>query len=213
MKQGPYSSDPVPDLGTIRASTKAVYERQAVGWDRHRPKGLIEKPWLDRFLAHVPENGTVLDLGCGAGEPIVGYLLGEGRQVVGIDFSMPMLDIARERYPAATFIEQDIRQLRLQGTYQGALSWDGSFHLTADEQVNLIAALGLVLDAGAPLMLTIGREASEVTGVVEGETVYHASLSEEGYRECLDKNSFTDASFRFNDEDCDLHSVLLASRG
>ena len=200
------------DLETLKVSTKAVYERQAVGWDRHRPKNLLEKPWLDRFLSRVPANGTVLDLGCGAGEPIVGYLLDQGRAVVGTDYSKPMLDIARRRYPAATFVEQDMRYLDLRGTFQGALSWDGSFHLSASEQADLIAKLALLLDPGAPLMLTVGTDHSEVTGVVEGKRVYHASLSEDGYRECLEKNGFKNSYFRFNDPDCDLHSVLFAVR-
>ena len=55
-----------------------LYSRRAAEWDADRSRALIEKPWLDRFLAHVPPGGSVLDLGCGSGEPIARYLIEQG---------------------------------------------------------------------------------------------------------------------------------------
>jgi hypothetical protein len=36
---------------------------------------LMERKWLDRFIALLPAKPTVLDIGCGPGEPIALYLL------------------------------------------------------------------------------------------------------------------------------------------
>jgi SAM-dependent methyltransferase len=200
------------ELDRIRAGTRDVYERHATAWDRHRPKMLLEKAWLERFLEHVPVGGTILDLGCGAGEPIIGYLLERDRKVVGVDFAAAMLDIARRRYPGARFLQQDIRHLDLDGTFEGALSWDGSFHLTREEQSGLIAALGRLLAPGAPVMLTVGPEDGEITGVVEGHLVYHSSLSPEAYRQGLAENGFVDIEFVAEDPDCDQHSVVFGTK-
>ncbi len=56
-----------------------LYERHARAFDRDRGKSLFEKPWLDRFLDLVPEGGSVLDIGCGSGEPIARHLIEPGR--------------------------------------------------------------------------------------------------------------------------------------
>ena len=52
-------------------------------------------------------------------------------------------------------------------------------------------------------MLTIGNKAGEVTGQVGGETVYHASLAPDEYREILESLGFPDIV---------IDSVLLAKK-
>lgn len=47
-----------------------LYERHARDFDRDRSRSLVEKAWLDRFLAGARPGGTVLDVGCGMGEPM-----------------------------------------------------------------------------------------------------------------------------------------------
>ena len=58
--------------------TQAVYEAHAAAWDRQRHKGLIERWWLDRLLALAGPEAAILDLGCGAGEPIARHLVEQG---------------------------------------------------------------------------------------------------------------------------------------
>jgi len=61
------------------------YERDAIAWDTDRGRNLVEKLWLDRFTSLLPGGGSVLDLGCGSGEPIGRYLTEHGLSVIGID--------------------------------------------------------------------------------------------------------------------------------
>ena len=61
-------------------------------------------------------------------------------------------------------------------------------------------------------MLTIGHEAGEVIGTVEGDRVYHASLDPVEYRQILDSAGFKNIEIKLQDEDCDSHPVLLASQ-
>jgi ubiquinone/menaquinone biosynthesis C-methylase UbiE len=90
-----------------------LYERHARAYDRDRGKTLVERPWLDRFLANVPLGGTVLDIGCGTGEPIARYLLQCGRRVVGVDSSPAMIEMCRARFPGAEWEVADMRRLAL----------------------------------------------------------------------------------------------------
>lgn len=198
------------DLETVWRSTQTVYERQAKGWDAHRAKVFFEKDWLDRFLENVSPGGHLLDLGCGAGDPIAAYFLEKGFRVTGIDYARSMIAMARARYPQGNWQVQDMRSLALDGLFDGAISWDGSFHLSRDEQRRLISDLGRLVLPGAPVMLTIGPEDGETVGMVEGETVYHASLSPAEYRSAFDRAGFDIVDLVTDDTECDMHSVILA---
>ena len=67
---------------------------------------------IDRLLdaAGAKPNTKALDLCCGQGN-VAEALLSRGCEVVGIDFSPPMLAFARGRAPNATFIEADAQDL------------------------------------------------------------------------------------------------------
>ena len=203
------------ELEAARKQTRAVYQRQAEGWDRHRHKVLIACAWFDRLFTRVAPGGPILDLGCGAGEPLAGYVLSSGFDLTGIDYSLPMLDLARTRYPEAEWIHGDMRDVRslLHRHFDGIFSWDGFFHLTRDDQRQLLVDIGDLLRPGGALMLTVGSSDGEVLGVVEGEHVYHSSLSPDEYADRLEALGFFDIEFVAEDPDCDMHSVLLATKG
>jgi len=196
--------------GALPESIRSVYERNAEGWDRHRGRRLIERAWLDRFRTLVPPGEPVLDLGCGAGEPIARYLIESGCELWGVDFAEPMLAIARERFPQARWVHSDMRDLDLGCRFGGIVGWDSFFHLTKDEQRAVIPVLALHLSAGGALLLTVGPSEGEVTGSVEGESVYHASLSPQEYERLLRSVGLAVVDFKAEDAACDFHSVLLA---
>ena len=65
-------------MGSDAERVVGLYERHAAAWlrARLRESTLYERPWLQRLEAAMPSRGadgfkaSVLDLGCGAGEPI-----------------------------------------------------------------------------------------------------------------------------------------------
>jgi SAM-dependent methyltransferase len=191
--------------------TRGVYERNAEGWDRSRGRKLIERAWLDRFLALVPTGASLLDLGCGAGEPVARYFIERDYEVTGVDFAEPMLAIARDRFPQARWVHADMRDLDLDRQFDGIVGWDSFFHLTREEQRAVIPILARHLRPSGALLLTVGPSDGEVTGTVEGETVYHASLALDEYAELLDRAGLAIIDFVAEDPTCDFHSVLLAS--
>ncbi|GAB4529060.1 MAG: class I SAM-dependent methyltransferase [Parvularculaceae bacterium] len=160
----------------------------------------------------MPEGGAALDLGCGAGEPIARYLIDAGYSVTGMDYAAPMIEIARARLPAARWIAGDMRDLALGEAFDGVIGWDSFFHLTMAEQRALLPKLAAHIAPGGALMLTVGPEAGETAGMVEGEAVYHASLDPDEYRTILTREGFADIVFVAEDPDCDFHSILLASK-
>lgn len=199
-------------LDPFADETRSVYERQATAYDTSRSRALFEARWLARFSACLPGGGHVLDLGCGAGEPIARWFMAEGFSVTGIDYAQPMLDIARARWPDGDWRQADMRALDLDQVFDGIIAWNSLFHLRPEEQRTCLAHLARHLAPGGSLLATVGPKAGEVTGTVGGETVYHASLSPAAYATCLEDNGLRLTGFLAEDPDTNAHSVLMARK-
>ena len=199
-------------IGPSSDDTQRVYERQAQAYDASRSRALFEARWLARFTATLPAGGRVLDLGCGAGDPIARWFIAEGFRVTGVDFANSMLEIARTRWPDGDWRTADMRILDLGDTFDGIVAWDSFFHLTPDEQRTCIAHMARHLAPGGSLLLTVGPKAGEASGTVGGEAVYHASLSPAGYATCLEDNGLRLTGFLAEDPETDKHSVLMARK-
>ena len=189
-----------------------LYSRRAAEFDADRGRSLNERPWLDAFLDHVPSAGTVLDLGCGSGEPIARYLIRRGRQVTGVDASPGLIALCRERFPEQDWIVADMRGLDLGRTFDGMIAWHSSFHLTGADQRALFPVLARHLKPGGVLMFTSGHEDGERIGEWRGEPLYHASLSTAEYRERLEAEGFTILR-HVGDYDAGGITVWLCQRG
>lgn len=199
------------EIEMARLQTQAVYERQARHWDENRSRSLYEKPWLDKFIARLPAKSSVLDLGCGSGDPVAHYFMAAGFDVVGVDYSAAMIELARAKYAKARWYVQDMRSLGVNGLFDGIYSWDGLFHLCVDEQRALIPDLANRVRDGGAILLTVGTGEGEVTGTVGGEAVYHASLDPEDYRALFIDHGFQDVTYTAEDPACQGRSVVLAT--
>ncbi len=140
----------------VRARTRATYRAHGLAFDAQRPKALIERPWLDRLLSFTQPGDEVLDLGCGAGEPVAAYLIAQGRRVCGLDFAGPSLALARRRFPRHRWIEGDMRRLDLPHRFVGIVAWDSFFHLAPDEQARTLPLIARHLLPSGAFLVTVG---------------------------------------------------------
>ena len=76
-----------------------IYQRHAIAWSRDHGDRLDEKAWLDRSLTLLPDEPTVLDIGCGSGVPVAGYLIEHRCRVTGVDASSAMIAMCTDRFP------------------------------------------------------------------------------------------------------------------
>jgi SAM-dependent methyltransferase len=96
---------PAPSSSTYYASDGAAYERFLGRWSR-----VLAGPFAD--FARLPENGRVLDVGCGTGS--LAITLAERRQrdrAAGIDIAPPYVAFARSRGMAVEFAVGDACRL------------------------------------------------------------------------------------------------------
>jgi SAM-dependent methyltransferase len=200
------------DLRALAARTRQTYEKHAARFDAERPKRLHEKAWLDRFAALLPSDGAILDLGCGAGDPIAAYFTAAGFTVTGVDVAEAMIALAKARFPAGDWRHGDMRTLALDEQFDGIIAWNSFFHLTPEEQHEALTRIAAHLAPGGALLLTVGPAAGEVVGHVGGDEVYHSSLNPEEYAAILERHGISVVQFVAEDPECGLQTVLLAQR-
>lgn len=99
-----------------------IYQRHAGAFEQKRSTTLFEQPWLERFLNLLPNNGRILDIGCGNGMPIADYFIRQGFQVTGVDSSQPMIDRCLQRFPEQRWAVADMRTLALTDKFDGLIA-------------------------------------------------------------------------------------------
>ena len=163
-----------------------LYERHARAWAAERQRSsFLERAWVERFAALLPTRASILDVGCGTGEPIAGSLLDAGFEVTGIDSSPTLIEMCRTRRPGGDWLVADMRTLALGRTFQGIVAW------------------GQLLPPGAR---PAAPNVSDLRGArrAEGSATVH-----ERYRQ---RRSHRQLCGRTEDPHCGQHTVWLAQR-
>lgn len=197
------------------AAAKAIlslYQRHAEAFARQRSRTLFEQSWLDKFTAVMEGKGSILDIGCGNGQPIAGYFIGKGFQLTGVDGASAMLERARTHFPEQRWLQQDMRQLALGETFDGLIAWDSFFHLSQQEQRGMFEKFAHHSHPGSALMFTSGPADGIAMGQFEGEPLFHVSLAPEEYRALLAEIGFRVVDVVMEDPQCSEHTIWLAKR-
>jgi cyclopropane fatty-acyl-phospholipid synthase-like methyltransferase len=187
-----------------------VYDRIAHWFSENRNVDLIEKSYLDKLIKLLPSQGTVLDLGCGTGKPILEYLLSKNMKVTGVDASCEMLEIAKSNFPQVEFILQDMRVLKISKRFDAIIAWHSFFHLPAADQPAMFKLFEEHLNCNGILLFTSGPEKGEAWGMNGGENLFHASLDQKEYKGLLSKNNFKVLNSVVKDPDCGYATIWMA---
>ncbi|GAA3572907.1 class I SAM-dependent methyltransferase [Kribbella ginsengisoli] len=117
-------------------------------------------PWLAELLDRLSGPSRILDLGCGSGIPVALTLAEAGHQVTGVDISEVQVQWARERVPAATFLQADAAQLEFPAAgFDAVVSFYALIHIPLDEQQGLLRKIGEWVRPGGLFVATVGAAA------------------------------------------------------
>ncbi len=84
---------------------------------------------IDDFLKLIGKGGKILDAGCGPGVDVA-YVASKGFDIIGIDFSEKMLEIAKRGNPKIYFRKADIRKLNFKpNTFDGIIASFSIIHI------------------------------------------------------------------------------------
>lgn len=110
------SGPETPVAGGYRASDGAAYDWFLGRWTRR-----LAGPFLD--FAALPDEGAILDVGCGTGSLAGRLAVRSGRAIVGADLSLPYLRQARRNAGSGVYLACDARNLAFgAGAFAGTLA-------------------------------------------------------------------------------------------
>ncbi|RYY29308.1 MAG: class I SAM-dependent methyltransferase [Sphingomonadales bacterium] len=175
------------------------YERHAHAFDAERRRNFVERGWLNRFMLAVPKGSHILDLGCGAGEPIGRYLIDKGYHMTGVDTSAKMIALSRTRFPRQIWLKTDMRRAIMSRGFEGILAWDSLFHLGHDDQAMMIEKMAKWIEPGGAILFNTGPARGEEIGHQFDEDIYHASMAPEEYRALFETFGLVEIDFAPND--------------
>ncbi|MFC5290172.1 class I SAM-dependent methyltransferase [Actinokineospora guangxiensis] len=117
-----------------------------------RDTQIAEVDWL---LTQLSPGARVLDLGCGSGQPTVKQLVDAGMDVVAVDESRVMLDLAEEHAPGADYRQGDLRDVAAHGTFDAAVAFFALLMLPKADIEATLAALRGQLRAPGHLLISM----------------------------------------------------------
>jgi SAM-dependent methyltransferase len=189
-----------------------LYQRVARDYDRDRSRSLMEARYLGDVLSRLDGRTRILDLGCGGAEPIARFFIDNGCQLTGVDAAPAMIALCRARFPAVTWLVQDMRTLALNQRFDAIVAWDSFFHLGADDQRGMFPIFEQHIAPQGLLLFTTGPRAGVAIGDLYGHALFHASLDAEEYEQLLTRHGFAVVLHRVEDPDCGRHTVWLAQQ-
>jgi SAM-dependent methyltransferase len=158
MKNTSDSPDPkrVVEQGYDRVAQNYARLEGQVEWPRMR--------WLRRMLALLEPGSSVLDLGCGSGDPADVEIAAHHR-VTGVDISRAQIDLALQNVPAGIFIHADAGSVNFPAaSFDAVVSFYALEHIPRREHKALLGCINGWLKAGGYLL--IGIEAGEYDDVL-----------------------------------------------
>jgi 2-polyprenyl-3-methyl-5-hydroxy-6-metoxy-1,4-benzoquinol methylase len=189
-----------------------VYDEIIHWFDDARTKSLMESEYLNLIVDTIPPKSSILDLGCGTGEPIAQFFIEKGFNVTGVDGSKKMIELCKKRFPDECWIVSDMRDISLQQRFDAILAWHSFFHLDHDSQRNMFKVFESHIKPGGILAFTSGEEEGEVWSDNGGQQLYHASLSTKEYNSLLHDSSFKVLVHKVRDPECGEATVWVAQK-
>lgn len=167
-----------------------AYEKITDWYDLNRAEIPLETQFLNFIITCIPKSASILDIGCGTGNPIAKFFIEKGYKVTGIDGSQKMIALCEKRFPDQRWIEVDMRKLDLNEQFDLLIAWNSFFHLPHEDQRAMFKIFESHVKPNGILAFTTGSKHGEVWSENGGEKIYHASLSQEEYEELLIKHAF-----------------------
>lgn len=122
----------------MSTSLHEIYNRFADTYESNRGAFDISSILRMFYDALGKNEGELLDLGCGAGEPVARYFIGKGWRVTGVDFSGRMLELAAKYAPEMNTTESDMREIRFAPNQFDAITATYSiFHIPVEDHFDL----------------------------------------------------------------------------
>lgn len=168
---------------------------------------------LDRLLSHLPDRARILDVGCGAGEPVGTYLVERGHEVQGIDVSERQIELARTRVPEGQYEVADLLSLS-PGKYDvdAVISFYAIFHTPRESHSQTLRTFATFLEPGGMLLITMAGSAWEGEEEFYGTTMWWSSHGPDTNVALVSDAGFDVLRDEIDETGGERHQVILARK-
>jgi len=164
---------------------KNVVERgyDQVAYDYACLEGEIKWPrmqWLKKLLNRLEPDSSVLDLGCGSGDPADIEIV-KTHKVTGVDISQTQINLARQKVPSGHFIHGDAGSVDFPlASFDAVVSFYTLEHIPREEHRYVLERIYKWLKAGGFLLISMEAEDYDnVTGNWLGVPMFISSFKPE----------------------------------
>ncbi|MEE1795760.1 class I SAM-dependent methyltransferase [Streptomyces sp. BE308] len=169
-------------------SAAAAFDSLGADYERAFAHSAAHHASLHRLLEDLAPGSRVLDVGCGTGRPTAQTLADAGHEVLGVDVSPVMTEIAARQVPGAAFRCADIRTLPLPGTdaeeegFDAVCAYFSLLQMSREDQSRLLSKLGRSLRPGGRLVVaTVPLDVEDAGVVFMGRPVRVTSFGAEEF--------------------------------
>ena len=163
----------------------------AVAEDYIRARSDAGAALVSAWAANLPVGASVLDLGCGHGDPNMPVLLKAGLEVAAIDASPSLLAAFQERYPCVEIACEPVQDSRFfERQFDAILAVGLIFLLPENEQLSLIDKMSAALSSQGQVLFSAPLEQGSWEDLLTtrrsislGERAYKAALKDAGFVE------------------------------
>ncbi len=117
---------------------------------------------LEKFTNLLPSSARVLDAGCGVGKPTSLYLAKKGFNVIGVDISSKLVDLARQNVPGANFYQKNILELDFpDNTFDGIICVYTLWHIPREDHSTIIQNFHRMLETNGILVFNTATHGTD----------------------------------------------------
>lgn len=160
----------------------AVFDALGAEYEKAFAASKTHRRSLEWLLGRLAPGSRVLDVGSGTGRPTAETLANAGHDVLGVDVSPVMVDLATRQVPAASFRCADIRDVPLaDDSFDAVCVYFSLLQLDRREQADLVRLLVRALRPGGCMVLaTVPLDVEGVDAVFMGQPVRVSSFTAQG---------------------------------
>ena len=137
---------------------RAGYNSIADNYLAARTRDSADVQLIDRLLNRLPKNSLILDAGCGAGIPIT-QLLSQNHRVIGIDFAIQQLVLAKKLIAQGSFACQDMALLGFRkDSFDAICSYYAIIHIPRKLHSAILSQFFRLLKPSGLVFLCLGAD-------------------------------------------------------
>jgi cyclopropane fatty-acyl-phospholipid synthase-like methyltransferase len=153
----------------MNTTLQHIYDGFAQTYDAGRDQFDMSAVLPSFFNSLNPPHGQLLDLGCGAGVPFPQYFIQQGWEVVGVDFSSQMLELAARTVPAMKTECADMDTVQFKpDSFDAITAIYSLFHIPREQHAELFIRFYRWLRPGGRMLFTYATQAYTGADTFEG---------------------------------------------